>query len=142
MAKTVATILGAAFVLVGIVGFIAPGLLGYHLSAAHNIVHLVSGAAALYFGLAGSMASARLFDIVFGAVYGLLGIVGFIAGSEQTAGVPGHSPDPNLWRFIPGVLELGRMDHILHIILAIVFLAGGLLTRTGDVVNRVEVNRT
>src|SRR5688572_32062514 len=84
MAKTVATLLGLAFLLVGVVGFAAPTLGGFHLSLAHNFVHIISGAAALYFGLAGSLGSARMFDIVFGAVYGLLGIAGFVGGSPGT----------------------------------------------------------
>ena len=142
MAKTVATILGVAFILVGLVGFIAPGFLGTHLSMAHNLIHLVSGAAALYFGLAGTMAAARLFDLAFGAVYLLLGLVGFVAGSQGTTDMPGMSPDPRLFRLIPGTLELGQMDHIVHILLGVAFLVGGLLTRSGDVVSRVDVNRT
>lgn len=55
MAKTIATILGAGFVLIGLIGFLAPGFLHTHLSLTHNFIHLVSGAAALYFGLAGTL---------------------------------------------------------------------------------------
>jgi hypothetical protein len=132
MAKTLSTILGAVFLLVGVVGFIAPGFLGTHLSIAHNLVHIISGAVALYFGLAGTLSGARLFCLVFGAVYLLLGVVGFLLGSDQavTAGMPGMTPDPRLFKVIPGVLELGQMDHIVHILLGVVFLAGGLLTKT------------
>jgi hypothetical protein len=69
--------------------------------------------------------------LVFGAVYLLLGVAGFIAGAEGTvsAGMPGMSPDPNLLKIIPGVLEFGRWDHIVHVLLGIVFLIGGLLTK-------------
>ena len=69
MAKTICTILGIGFILVGIAGFVAPRLLGAHLTLAHNIVHLVSGAIALYLGVAGTLAGARMFSIVFGVVY-------------------------------------------------------------------------
>src|ERR1041384_4291071 len=118
MAKRIATILGIAFILAGLVGFIAPGLLGFHLSIAHTVVHLVSGALALYFGLKGTLAQARLFCIVFGAVYGLLGIVGFFAGTpgSPSGGHPGPADD-RLFRVIPGTLELGTSDHVLHILL-------------------------
>src|SRR5687767_12847220 len=78
MAKTIATILGIVFILVGLIGFAAPGLLGAHLSTAHNVIHLVSGAAALYLGLKGSLSAARMFCLVFGAVYLLLGVAGFL----------------------------------------------------------------
>ena len=129
MAKRVATILGIVFILVGLVGFAAPGLLGTHLSLAHNIVHLVSGALALYFGLKGTLAQARLFCIIFGAVYGLLGVVGFIAGGshDPSAGVPGPHDD-RLWKVIPGVLEFGTMDHVIHIALGVIFLIAGFMT--------------
>ena len=129
MAKTLATILGVVFILVGIVGFIAPGFLGTHLSVAHNLVHLISGAIALYFGLAGTLAGARMFDIIFEVVYLLLGVVGFVAGGQGTTAMPGMSPDSHLLRVLPGVLELGTMDHTVHILLGIVFLAGGFLTK-------------
>jgi hypothetical protein len=130
MAKTVATLLGAAFILVGLVGFIAPGAMGFHLSLAHTVIHLVSGAIALYLGLKGTLAQARLFCIVFGAVYALLGIVGFLAGSpgSPSGGHPGPADD-RLLKVIPGVLELGTPDHILHILIGAIFLIAGLMTK-------------
>jgi Domain of unknown function (DUF4383) len=130
MAKRIATILGAAFILAGLVGFVAPGLLGFHLSIAHTIIHLVSGAVALYLGLKGTLAQARLFCLVFGVVYALLGIVGFLAGGPGTpsGGHPGPHDD-RLLKVIPGVLELGTSDHILHILLGLIFLIGGLMTK-------------
>jgi hypothetical protein len=131
MAKTIATVLGVGFLLVGILGFLAPGMLGMHLSATHNLVHLVSGAVSLYFGLAGTLAAARLFDLAFGAVYGLLGVLGFLLGSQGAPhGVPGP-PDARLWSVIPGVFEVGTSDHVVHILLGLLFLVGGLLTRPG-----------
>ena len=54
MTKTLALLLGAVFVLVGILGFIpavAPNehLLGiFHVNAAHNAVHLLSGIVAVW----------------------------------------------------------------------------------------------
>jgi Domain of unknown function (DUF4383) len=51
-----------------------------HLSVAHNIVRLISGALALYFGLTGTLRAVRNFCIIFGVVYGLLGLLGIIAG--------------------------------------------------------------
>ena len=131
MAKTVATILGIGFILAGILGFVAPGVLGLHTSAAHNVIHLVSGAAALYLGLKGTLAAARTFDLAFGAVYLLLGVVGFLIGGAGTpsAGMPGMSPDSHLFKLIPGVVEFGTPDHVVHIVLGLAFLVGGLLTK-------------
>jgi hypothetical protein len=120
MAKTVATILGIGFLLVGVVGFLAPDVMGMHLTMAHNLVHLVSGALALWVGLAGSYSAARSFCIFFGLVYGLLGVLGFVMGE----------PGPErMLTVIPDQLMLGRMDHIVHIVLGSLFLIGGLVAR-------------
>lgn len=125
MAKTIATILGIGFLLVGIVGFISPGLLGMHLNTTHNLVHIITGVVSLYFGLAASLSAARTFDIAFGAVYTLLGVAGFVAGT-------GDDRMLNL-----GPLMLGTSDHAVHIILGVIYLIGGLLTK-GDVRHAVR----
>ncbi|HEX2521418.1 MAG TPA: DUF4383 domain-containing protein, partial [Terriglobia bacterium] len=127
MAKTVTTFLGAAFLLVGLLGFVVPDFLGAHLTPVHNIVHLGSGALALYFGLSGTLTAARLFNIVFGSVYGLLGLIGFVGG--QTGISPLHGLDSRILEVIPGVLVLGTTDHIIHIVLGAIFLVSGMLTK-------------
>ena len=118
-AKKIATALGAVFIVVGLIGFAAPTVMGMHLSVAHNIVHLVSGALALYFGLKGTPAGARTFCILFGAVYGLLGLVGFVAGTGSE----------RMFTVIPDQLMLGTMDHVVHVVLGAVFLIAGLYKR-------------
>ena len=118
MAKRICTILGIVFLLVGIVGFVAPNLLGAHLNTPHNLVHIISGALALYLGLAGSLSAARLFCLIFGIVYLLLGIVGFLMGTGADRMFD-----------VAGILHLGTMDHIIHIVLGIIFLIGGLMTK-------------
>ena len=120
MANKICTVLGIVFLLVGVIGFVMPNLLGAHLSLVHNIVHLVSGALALWLGLKGTPGAAKTFCLVFGVVYLLLGIAGFVAGSG----------DMRMLAILPGQLELGTMDHIIHVLLGVVFLVGGLATRT------------
>jgi hypothetical protein len=118
MAKTVCKILGLVFLLVGLLGFttvLAP--VGAHLTPAHNMVHIVSGVIALYFGFAGSLAGARGFCLVFGIVYLALGIFGMLLGTD-----PGK-----MWHV--GPLMLGTADHGIHLILGAIFLAGGLFTK-------------
>ena len=117
MAKTVCKILGVAFLLIGIVGFVAPTLMGFHLSPALNMVHIVSGVVALYFGFAGSLSGARGFCLVFGIVYLALGIFGMVLGVGAD----------KMWTV--GPLMLGMADHGLHLILGAIFLAGGLFTK-------------
>lgn len=132
MAKKASTILGIIFILVGVIGFFAPGFLGTHLSVTHNFVHLVSGALALYFGRSASLVGAKRFCIIFGIFYLLLGIVGFIAGSPAPPSLSGMTEmgtDSRLFRLIPGYLELGTMDHLLHVVLGLIFLIAGMMTK-------------
>ena len=125
MAKTIAKILGVVFILIGLIGFVVgPGnvpegnFLGTHLTTTHNLVHLISGAVALYFGFAATLSAARLFCIVFGVVYLLLGVVGFALGTGD-----------NRMFHVGDLLMLGTMDHVVHILLGVVFLIGGFLTK-------------
>lgn len=118
MAKTLCKILGVVFLLVGVLGFVSPNLMGLHLGAAHNLVHVISGAAALYFGFAGSLSAARTFCLIFGIVYLGLGVVGMAMGDAARDRM-----------LMLGPLELGSRDHGLHILLGVVFLAGGLFTK-------------
>ena len=119
MAKQVCTILGIVFTLVGILGFVMPGLLGAHLTLAHNIVHLVTGLLALGVGLKGSIGGAKTFCLAFGVVYLLLGIAGFVLGT---------GPD-KMWEVLPGQLMFGTVDHGIHVALGVVFLIGALATK-------------
>ena len=138
MAKTICKLLGVVFLLVGIIGFVKPDLMGTHLSMAHNLVHILSGILALYFGFAGSLSGARGFALAFGAVYLLLGIVGFIMGAPGTSEIVNMTMQDNrLWKVIPGTLELGTADHAIHILLGILFLVGALMTKA-DVARAVD----
>ena len=130
MAKTVCKLLGLIFLVVGIAGIFSHNLLGAHLNMAHNMVHILSAVIALYFGFSGSAGGARAFCMVFGVVYLLLGICGFVLGHEAVPTMAGMAADPKLWKVLPGTLELGRMDHIIHILLGVIFLAGGALGRS------------
>ena len=144
MARMVAIIMGAAFILIGLIGFISDNFLGTHLTTAHNIIHLVSGAASLYIGLKGSIQAAKLFGYGFGALYLLLGAVGYwMGGMQQTTLLP-HSAqeggvNENMFRMIPGVLELGTMDHLLHVVIGLVFIIAAVLTR-GNLTQYTEGN--
>ena len=127
MAKTIATILGVVLILVGIIGFFVgpasatmPNFIGTHLTTSHNLVHIITGAISLYFGLAASLAAARTFDIVFGIVYALLGVAGLALGT---------GPDRMFDALGSLGLHFGYADHGVHILLGVVFLVGGFLTK-------------
>lgn len=117
MAKTICKILGVVFLLVGIAGFAAPTLLGAHLTPPNNLVHIVSGVIALYFGFAGSLSGARAFCLIFGVLYLALGIVGMAVGTGEM----------RMWSV--GPLVFGTADHGIHLLLGVIFLAGGLFTK-------------
>jgi hypothetical protein len=118
MAKTVCKILGVVFLLVGVIGFVNHEFAGAHLTTAHNVVHLASGVIALYLGFAGSLSAAKTFCLVFGVVYLALGILGMALGRDAD----------RIWE-IGTVLRFGQVDHGIHILLGVIFLAGGLFTK-------------
>jgi hypothetical protein len=120
MAKTICKILGVVFRLVGVIGFVKSDLLGAHLTPAHNAVHIVSGVLALYFGFAGSLSAAKMFSLLFGVVYLGLGVLGMALGTDAD----------RMW--MVGPLHLGQADHAIHILLGVIFLAGGLFTKRAD----------
>ena len=118
MVTKTATLGGTLLVVVGLLGFAAPGFMGMHLSALHNVLLLLSGVVAIYFGVKATPVAARAFCLAFGMLYGLLGIAGFVAGGMDFA-----------LTIIPGALVLGTMDHLFHLILGATFLVVGWFER-------------
>ena len=120
MAKTVCKLLGLVLLLVGLLGFthiLDP--LGAHVGpahASHNLIHIVSGVLALYFGFSGGYSAAKTFCLIFGIVYLGLGVYGLVI-------VKG---DLNIQQL---KLTLGHVDHLIHVVVGIAFLAGGLLSK-------------
>jgi hypothetical protein len=115
MLKTMATVFGIVFLLVGILGFV-PGvtdnghLLGiFHVNTAHNIVHILSGAVALI-AAATSARAAQMYFRVFGLVYGLVALLGFMAGGDQP---------------VLGIIANNAADNWLHLAIALVSLGLG-----------------
>src|SRR5436309_15917033 len=96
MIKTAAILFGVVFLAVGLLGFVPgatndvngmPMLLNiFHVNGAHNVVHLASGAVFLLCGLAGAGPS-RTFFRVFGVVYALVAILGFVKGDGLLLGL-------------------------------------------------------
>jgi hypothetical protein len=125
---------GIFFIIAGLGGIVMPGLLGMHLSLLHNLVHLASGALALWVGYGDDPRKAYTFSLAFGVFYGLLGIVGFLLGGPGYPGVGHMESDDNLLRVIPNVFELGTMDHIVHLLLGVVFIGAAYAWKKRDAV--------
>ena len=123
MVKTAAIIFGLVFLLVGILGFVpaaaAPGpdgmpmLLGiFMVNGAHSMVHIASGIVFLLCGMVGAGPS-RLFFKIFGLVYALVAILGFMKGNGM----------------LLGLISNNMADVWLHVVLAVAMLGLGFGTR-------------
>ncbi|MEW6155847.1 MAG: DUF4383 domain-containing protein [Verrucomicrobiota bacterium] len=101
MTRRIAQVFGLGFILIGILGFV-PGitedehLFGiFHVDAVHNFVHLLTGVVALIAGSV-SFQSARVFFQVFGIIYGLVAILGFINQANPVLGFLSNNI-PDAW---------------------------------------------
>jgi hypothetical protein len=118
MLKKICILFGVVFVTVGLLGFV-PGvthgehLLGiFHVNAAHNVVHILSGIAALICGSIGTHA-ARMYFRVFGLIYGLVAVLGFVSGDRP----------------ILGIISNNMADTWLHVAIAAVSLLLGFAVK-------------
>jgi uncharacterized protein DUF4383 len=101
MVKTAAIIFGIVFLAVGILGFVPavtttvdgmPMLLGiFHVNAFHNYVHIASGVVFLLCGMAGAGPS-RTFFKIFGLVYALVAVLGFMNPMGPLFGMMSNNP--------------------------------------------------
>ena len=113
MIQKLAWVFGIVFIVIGILGFVpslAPGglLLGiFSVDAMHNVVHLVSGVLAILAAW-GSARYARLYFKVFGVVYALVTVIGFIQGDT-----------------ILGLMMINTADNFLLLVIALVALWAG-----------------
>ncbi len=105
MQKTILTILGVVFLAIGVLGFVNNPLLGvFEVDALHNIIHLLSGVLALVAVSMGAGAM-KTFSRIFGIVYGLVAVIGFVSGDN-----------------VLGLIMVNGADNVLHLVLAVIFL--------------------
>jgi hypothetical protein len=116
--KKLAIVFGVVFLAIGVLGFIpalTPNghLLGlFHVNTLHNVVHLLSGAVALYVGLT-SEGGSKLYFQIFGLVYAVVAILGFIYGDRP----------------ILGLVANNAADTWLHVVIAVAALYLGFLMK-------------
>ena len=114
LARTVAAVFGAVYLLVGIVGFILESpLLGlFEINGLHNIVHVLLGAILLYGSMSYSAAIQTTRGV--GALLVVLGLLGFV------------TPDGF------GLVPLGGNDIWLHLATGAILLATGFMATEGS----------
>jgi Domain of unknown function (DUF4383)/Putative zinc-finger len=113
---------GAAFVLVGLLGFTVSGghsavghdgglLLGvFQVDLLHNVVRLLVGAVMISAAIAGTVPAKR-FNTIVGAVYLLLFLIGLVIIGNSAA----------------NLIALNPADNVLHLVLGVVLLGIGVL---------------
>lgn len=125
--QVISLIVGAGLFTLGAAGLLFPGFAGLHLSWLHSLLLATAGVTLFYNGgWKDNSYYAFLCCLFFGVFFGLLGLVGFIFGK---AGVPsvGHQvQDPNLFVLVRGLMEYGRLDHIMNAIVGIILFGGAL----------------
>ena len=103
LVKIVTKILGIAFILLGIAGFLVDGDLGgIEVSSMQSIVHLVAGFVAL--GASGNYKIARLVLILFGFLFTAIAIIGFTQG--DVLGLFYLNDEGNTVHLVAGVVSL------------------------------------
>lgn len=118
--RLIATVFGAVYLLVGILGFFVTAgtgffategamLIVFAVNPLHNVIHLAVGAALLYAGL-NSVALSRTVNSAVGGVYLLVGVLGlFLVGTPPL-----------------NIIALNGADNVLHLASAVVLLGVGL----------------
>lgn len=124
---------GATLLLAGLIGFLVDSsfdtgsgiqgddLIVFEVNGIHNLVHIASG----LLGLASFRArgSAKAYALGFGAVYGLVTLIGFIDGND-----------------VLGLIPVNTADNLLHLAIAATGIAAGLVSR-GDEPGRARPAR-
>jgi hypothetical protein len=100
--RMITQVFGVVLLLVGVLGFVPAltpdgKLLGiFQVDFLHNLVHIVSGAAALYLAMSMGEKGAVLFGKVFSVVYGLVTVLGLLTGNALGVAIPVNLADNGL----------------------------------------------
>lgn len=127
---TVAKVFGVVLLIVGVLGFVPnpivgdPGAAGeaqertgaaeegaiFGTNVLHNVVHLVSGAIAVWVGFFSDRPDehSKTFNVAFGAVYAVVTLLGLLASD-----------------LMRDLLAVNTADNVLHLLIAVVLLAVG-----------------
>jgi ammonia channel protein AmtB len=108
MAKGLATVLGIVLLMIGLWGMGGGEddhqMLVFGVNGGHNVIHILSGAAALATAMLGER-PAMIYCLAFGSIYGLVSVLGFFQ-------VPA----------VVRMLNLNMPDNFLHLAIAVICL--------------------
>ncbi len=116
MIKTFTLVLGVVLLAVGILGVITGGhdhvLIVFGINMTHNAVHILSGVLGIAAALM-SLKAAKMFCVLFGIVYGIVAVAGFMNVPQAVS-----------------LLNLNTADNFLHLGIAAGCLFFGLTAKT------------
>lgn len=108
LVKPLVSLLGLVFVIIGIAGFFTGSpLFVFEVDTIHNVIHLLSGLIALYCVNSGYN-MARTYLMLFGLVYAVVAVVGFVQGDT-----------------VLGLIAVNMEDNLLHTAIAAVCILVG-----------------
>jgi len=128
-ARVFCLVVGATLVLVGILGFLAESkfdtssggdggaldgekFILFEVNGWHNVVHIASGVFLL--ALMRRHDTARLAALSFGAIYGVVTVIGLVDGKD-----------------VLGLIPVNPADNVLHVVLTLAAFAAGLAPLRG-----------
>lgn len=107
MAKSIVMLLGIVLVVAGVLGFFTDPVLGtFAVNGMNNALHIIAGVLALAMASMGAR-SAKTYGKIFGVIYLVLGILGFVMGTDTK---------------LLGLFEVNTADNFLFTILGLVLL--------------------
>jgi hypothetical protein len=124
--QTVSIAVGCFLMLIGLSGILNPAFMGLHLPPMHSAVLVGGGCLSIWSGIVDDSHKAYLSNLGLGIFFALNAIAGWILGEPGQPQVGHDARDQLLVKIAPGFIELGLVDHILHTVLAIVFVSGAI----------------
>jgi hypothetical protein len=107
MAKMYCQWVGIILLVLGILGYLIPGgFLTLQFTSLHNWIHLISGAVLAYLGFTGT--AVKMGAQVFGVVYTLVALLGFIGGG-----------------MVLGLFPVSFLYNIIHLVIGVLGLYVG-----------------
>lgn len=124
--QMISLVVGGMLFVLGLCGMLFSGFAGLHIGPLYAAIISISGGVLLYNGYKNNSYDAFVVCLVFTLFFGFHAIAGWLLGKPGIPDVGFSIPDKYWLVVIPGLHELGKSDHILNTILAIV-LAGGAI---------------